>query len=189
MKKIICLIASTVLILSTSGCATNRCGNGLLGLGLFNGLAPQGSGFQSNPLANNPIRSFFSRGAACDTCNPPSGQVSNFGGNVAPLCNDGSCHGGAPVSTPANIQLNDPGVPYYDNGSGVIPQSVVPNSGNGVLPQGTIVPNNGQGIFSGSASRVPYGSTYGGSTYGSDSLPSIEALSNSFDADAMPPLP
>ena len=103
MKKIICLIASTVLILSTSGCATNRCGNGLLGLGLCNGLASQGGLFQSNPLANNPIRSFFSRGAACDTCNPPSGQVSNFGGsNVAPLCQDGSCYGGSPVSAPGN---------------------------------------------------------------------------------------
>jgi hypothetical protein len=187
MKKIICLIASTMLILSTSGCATNRCGNGLLGLGLFSGGNSQGGLFQGSQLSNNPIRSFF-RGAPCDTCNPPAGQVGGHGGNVAPLCNDGSCYGGAPVSAPANIQLNDPGVPYYDNGSGIVPQSAIPNSGNSVLPQGTIVPNSGQGVFSGSSSRVPYGSTYG-SSYESNSLPSIEALSNSFDADAMPPLP
>lgn len=187
MKKTICLIASTMLILSTSGCATNRCGNGLLGLGLFSGGATQGGLFQGNPLANNPIQSFF-RGAPCDTCNAPAGQVGGHRGNVAPLCRDGSCHGGSPVSAPANIQLNDPGVPYYDNGSGIVPQTAIPNSGNNVFPQGTIVPNSGQSVIPGSTSRVPYGSTYG-STYGSDNLPTIDALSNSFDADSLPPLP
>ena len=187
MKKIICLIASTVLILSTSGCATNRCGNGLLGLGLFSGGASQGSFFQSNPLSNNPISSFF-RGAPCDTCNPPAGQVGAHSGNVAPLCQDGSCYGGSPVSAPAGVQLNDPGVPYYDNGSGIAPQSIIPNSGNNFLPQGTVLPNNGQSVIQGSTSRVPYGTTYG-STYSSGNLPTIDAFSDSFDADSLPPLP
>lgn len=186
MKKIICLIASTVLILSASGCATNRCGNGLLGLGLCNGLVPQGGLFQSNPLANNPTRSFFSRGAACDTCNPPSGQVSNFGGNVAPLCQDGSCHRGSPVSAPSNVQLNDPGVPYYDNGSGIRSQPPIPNSGNtgfpqgNIVPNGNVVPNGGQSVIQGSSNRV---------SFGADELPSINAFSNPIDADVLPPLP
>lgn len=190
MKKTICLIASTVLILSASGCATSSCGNGLFGGGLFGGSAAsttQGGFFQ-----NNPMRSFFqgSRGAPCDTCNPASGQVSNgsfsvnrgFSGNVAPLCQDGSCGGGSPVSAPANIQLNDPGVPYYDNGSGFAPGTTIQSPGNSVLPQGNIVPQGSgtSNLIQGSSNRV---------SYGTDNLPSIDALSNSLDADAWPPTP
>ena len=185
MKKIICLIASAVLILSTSGCATNRCGNGLFGTGLFAGSANQGGLFQNNPLANNPMRAFF-QGAPCDTCNAPSRQITNATGNVAPLCRDGSCHGGSPVAAPGNVQLNDPGVQYYDNGSGTTngfggaPGAVIPNSGNSVFPQGNIVPNGGQSVIQGSSNRV---------SFGNEGLPSIDALSNSFDADSLPPLP
>jgi len=192
MKKTICLIASTVLILSTSGCATSSCGNGLFGSGLFAGSAAsttQGGFFQ-----NNPIRSFFqgSQGAPCNTCNPPSGQLSNgsfnsnrsYSGNVAPLCQDGSCHSGSPVSAPANIQLNDPGVPYYDNGGvgGFAPGSAIQSPGNSVLPQGNIVPNGSStsNLIQGSSNRV---------SYGVDNLPSIDALSSSLDADAWPPTP
>ena len=190
MKKTICLIASTVLILSTSGCATSSCSNGLFGSGLFAGSAAsttQGGFFQ-----NNPIRSFFQRsqGAPCDTCNPASGQVSNgsfnsnhgYAGNVAPLCQDGSCYGGSPVSAPANVQLNDPGVPYYDNGGGFAPGSQFQNPGNSVLPQGNIVPNGSgtSNVIGGTSNRV---------SYGVDNLPSIDAFSNSLYADAWPATP
>lgn len=176
MKKIICLIASAVLILSTSGCATNRCGNGLFGGGLFNGQLLQGGLFQSGPLSNSPIRSFF-QGAPCNTCNPPAGQMNGYSGNVAPLCNHGNCGGGSPASAPANIQLNDPGVPYYDSGNFSSPTPAIQNYGANVVPQRNMVPN---AASQGSSNRV---------SYGMDDLPTIDAFSSSIDADALPPTP
>lgn len=188
MKKIICMIASAMLILSTSGCATNSCGSGLFGTGLFASSAPQSGLFQPQPLSRNPLQS-FTQGAPCDTCNAPAGQVYNGSGstNVAPLCQDGSCYGGSPVSTQGNVQLNDPGVSYYDNGSGTTngfgtaPSAAFPNSGNSVLPQGNFVPNNGQNLIQGSANRVPLSNN--------NQLRSFDAFSSAFDADSVPPLP
>ena len=179
MKKNICLIAATVLILSTTGCATSSCGNsGLFGTGLFSGGLFQGGLFENNPFSDGPIRRYF-RGAPCSTCNPPSGQLGSYGSNVAPLCQDGNCGGHSPVSAPANIQLNDPGIPYYDSGNVVAPQSLVPSYGANVAPQGNIIPQ-GNIVPQGSSNRV---------TYGVDDLPSIDAFSNSIDADAFPPTP
>jgi hypothetical protein len=180
MKKIVCLIASAVLILSTSGCATNRCGNGLFGGGLFNGRLLQGGLFDNGPLSDGPLRSFF-RGAACSTCNPASGQLNNCGSNVAPLCRGGNCGGHSPVSAPANIQLDDPGVPYYDSPSMVVPQAGTPTQATGIIPQGTIIQNGNSSVLpQGSSNRV---------TYGVEDLPTIDAFSNSIDADALPPTP
>ncbi len=176
MNKIICLIASTVLILSTSGCATNRCGNGLFGGGLFNGQLMKGGLFQNGPLSNGPIRSFF-RGAPCNNCNPPAGQMNGYQGNVAPLCPSGTCGGQSPVSAPANIQLDDPGVSYYDSGNIGSPSPAIQNYGTNVVPQGSINPN---AAVQGSSNRV---------TYGMDDLPRIDAFSNSIDADVLPPTP
>ncbi len=154
MKTLICLVASTVLILSTSGCATSSCNSGCeTNGGLFSGGLFQGGLIpQSLSLPGQPIRSLF-RGAPCSTCNAPAGQTSSYGPNVAPLCNSGSCDSGYPSVAPGQLQTNGPGVQYYDN-SNIVPQAA-PTPAT-VTPNAIPTP----AVTEGSASRVPYSSNY-----------------------------
>ena len=99
MKKLLYSVTGFGLLFLMAGCSSNTC-------------EPS---FCQRMWANRPtpFRN-VSRGAPCNTCNPPVGQPANCGINVAPGCE--SCNGGGiglPGPQPGFENTPAPGVPYY----------------------------------------------------------------------------
>ena len=170
MKKIVCSVALSVLVLAGSGCATSSCSSGgTCGSGgLFSGHYLQRG---MNLFQGQPVRSLF-RGAPCSTCNPPAGQPANCDSNVAPLCQDGNCGSHAGLINSQAPVYGDQGVPYYGEPTLNAPQPAI-------APEGQFY----NAPVQGSSSRVPYGNSddiMGG-------LPMIDSFGSGIDADTLPP--
>ncbi len=114
MKNLLYPATCLALLILTSGCSSTSCQSWL----------------PSNLFANRPtpIRDLF-RGDACSTCNPPLGQPSNCGTNLAPACSE--CGGNVvlPEGQPIYAPAVDQGIPLYGNGIVTPPMQFEPNLG------------------------------------------------------------
>lgn len=106
-----------------------------------------------------PLQKLF-RGEACNTCNPPVGQLNQSSGNVIHGCNDGSC--AAPYGAPSDGVLPGQDVPYY-------PSDALPPGLNNTTFEGPGVIAPGPD-FSGNSTTTNYPPAY----YGADSGGGIE---------------
>lgn len=131
MKKILYLSACLGLVSLMSGCS---CGNR--------------TSCQPFKSMRTKMQSWC-QGDQCDTCCPPAGQPTNFGTNVAPLCD--SCDTGTSVGRPVYSDSVAPGVQLYDDPNLNAPMSTpiydqpIENpapvyNGDGVLFQNSISP-------------------------------------------------
>ena len=132
MKSRLSLIACIGLITALSGCASNNCSP-----------SPFGQFLQNQPVRSS-IRSLFTRGDECNTCNPSVGQPT-CGTNMAPMCNacGSSLPAGQPVGQPIYSQpvIND-GVSLYNETSLNAPTYSSPV----ILDGGSITGSEVQGI-------------------------------------------
>ncbi len=114
MKNLLYPATCLALLILTSGCSSTSCQ----------------SWFPNDLFANRPtpIRDLF-RGDACSTCNPPLGQPSNCGTNLAPACTECGGNMVLPEGQPIYNPGPDQGVPYYPNGIVAPPLMNGPNLG------------------------------------------------------------
>jgi hypothetical protein len=118
MKNYLYLTACIGLAVALSGCSSTSCGNGF-------------SLFKNRPVRTR-LQSWFG-GAPCSTCFAPAGQPTNYGTNVAPLCD--SCGLNA-----------DPGIQLYNetNLNGPLNNQIIQNP-SPIYPDGSIQGGVGNG--------------------------------------------